>query len=183
MGKKIRRCYEKMRNKVGLTALAILLVIVIVASSVVVHSIGDMEKGIRESGGKGISSFVQPHFMGIASANSAECVAIIEENQTYERAIVQRKQAELRAFQESQQGTPLSVMSLGDIMRTIPAPSADFPHGLAWDGANLWYVSRDDSSVIHKISPVDGTILGEWTAYRCSGCTGHDVGWTVSLRC
>ena len=61
-----------MRNKVGLKALAILFAIVMVASSVAMYSVTDVEKGINEGGGKNVISLVAPPFISIAGASEMQ---------------------------------------------------------------------------------------------------------------
>jgi len=62
---------KKMRNKVGLKALAILFAIVMVASSVAMYSVTDVKKGINEGGGKGVILLVAPPFVEVAGASEA----------------------------------------------------------------------------------------------------------------
>ena len=141
-----------MGNKAWLKILAISIALVIVTSSVAAYSATKGEKGIKEDGGK---DFIQS--VRITSANSAECGATDEENQTYEKAIVQQKQAELRVLQEYSQGTPLSVTSFGDIVRTVPAPGLHSSR-LALDGVNLWLGLPFEECIL-KIDPDTGEVL------------------------
>ena len=59
-----------MQNKFGLKILAILIALVIVASSVAMYSATDMGKGIDGGGGNSVISLEVPSFFLIASAGS-----------------------------------------------------------------------------------------------------------------
>ena len=62
-----------MRKKFGLKVLAISIALVIVTSGMAMYgySVTDVEKGISESGGKGVISLVAPSFVGVAGAAEA----------------------------------------------------------------------------------------------------------------
>ena len=64
-----------MRTKIGLKVLAILIVLVIVASSVAMYSATDVEKGLDKGWRNGIISFVPPSFISIVSARDDGGVA------------------------------------------------------------------------------------------------------------
>ena len=63
-----------MGNKFGLNlkVLAVLTALVMIASSVAMYSGTDVEKGISESGGKGVISLEAPSFVSIASASEVK---------------------------------------------------------------------------------------------------------------
>ena len=64
-----------MRNKVGMKALAISIVLVIVASSVAMYSATDVGNGISEGGGNGVIALVTPPFIRVAGAGPVDVAA------------------------------------------------------------------------------------------------------------
>jgi len=64
---------KKMRNKVGLKALAVFFAIALIASTVAMYGYSgtEAEKGISEGGGKGVISLMPPPFIGVAGASPA----------------------------------------------------------------------------------------------------------------
>ena len=54
------------------------------------------------------------------------------------------------------------VLGVGDIIKSIPAPGLGDPRGLTWDGTYLW-MAEDDSKMIYKIDPSDGTVIDSFS--------------------
>jgi hypothetical protein len=64
-----------------------------------------------------------------------------------------------------------------EVVRTIPAPGR-YIGGLAWDGAALWCLP-EESGLIQRIDPVDGTVLSSIPApsYGARNPAGADLAW------
>jgi streptogramin lyase len=64
---------------------------------------------------------------------------------------------------------PAQPLRLGEIVHEFPCPGTD-PRGLTWDGTHLWHVD-DDSGLIYKLNPTNGSVLASFAAPGVSDST------------